>query len=41
VLETAKILAALKMGATTIVAGLLHDSIEDGVATEIVLKRIW
>lgn len=32
--ETAKGLADLKMDATTISAGLLHDSIEDGVATE-------
>jgi GTP pyrophosphokinase len=39
VLETARILAALKMGATTIVAGLLHDSIEDGVATEDSIKK--
>jgi len=34
VYETAKTLAELKMGAVTISAGLLHDSIEDGVATE-------
>ncbi len=39
VFETAKILASLKMGATTIVAGLLHDSIEDGVATEERIKQ--
>jgi GTP pyrophosphokinase len=39
VFETAKILAQLKMGATTIVAGLLHDSIEDGVATEETIKN--
>jgi len=38
VFETAKILASLQMGATTIVAGLLHDSIEDGVATEECIK---
>ncbi len=34
VFETAKILASLKMSPITIVAGFLHDSIEDGVATE-------
>ncbi len=34
VFETAKILASLKMGSAAIIAGLLHDSIEDGVATE-------
>ncbi len=35
VFETAKILAGLKMGTRAIIAaGLLHDSIEDGVATE-------
>ncbi|MEI6528770.1 MAG: HD domain-containing protein, partial [bacterium] len=34
VYETAKILAELKMGAEMIAAGLLHDSIEDGVAKE-------
>jgi GTP pyrophosphokinase len=39
VFETAKILASLKMGATTIVAGLLHDSVEDGVATEATIKK--
>jgi GTP diphosphokinase / guanosine-3',5'-bis(diphosphate) 3'-diphosphatase len=39
VFETAKILATLKMGPTTIVAGLLHDSIEDGVATEECIKK--
>ncbi len=32
--ETAKNLAALGMGPKVIAAGLLHDSIEDGVATE-------
>jgi (p)ppGpp synthase/HD superfamily hydrolase len=37
--ETAKILASLKMGATTIIAGLLHDSIEDGVTTEEQIKK--
>lgn len=39
VYETARILANLKMGAITIVAGLLHDSIEDGVATEEQIKK--
>ncbi|MFH1455097.1 MAG: HD domain-containing protein [bacterium] len=39
VFETAKILGNLKMGPTTIVAGLLHDSIEDGVATEECIKK--
>src|SRR3989344_5786579 len=39
VFETAKILAGLKRTSTTIVAGLLHDSIEDGVATEDYIKR--
>jgi guanosine-3',5'-bis(diphosphate) 3'-pyrophosphohydrolase len=39
VFETAKILASLKMGATAIAAGLLHDSIEDGVATEESIKN--
>lgn len=39
VFETAKILANFQMGATTIVAGLLHDSIEDGVATEEQIKK--
>ena len=34
VFETAKIIADLKMCPTTICAGLLHDSIEDGVLTE-------
>ena len=34
VFETAKIIAELKMGPATICAGLLHDSIEDGVLTE-------
>lgn len=34
VYETAKILADLKMDTPTIIAGFLHDSIEDGVATE-------
>lgn len=38
VFETAKILASLKMGPTTVAAGLLHDSIEDGVATEEKIK---
>ncbi len=36
---TALILASLKKRATTIVAGLLHDSIEDGVATEETIKK--
>lgn len=39
VFETAKILAELKMDAPTIVAGFLHDSIEDGVATEEEIKK--
>jgi len=39
VFETAKILASQKMCPTTIVAGLLHDSIEDGVAKEEVIKK--
>jgi len=39
VFETAKILASLKMCSTTIVAGLLHDSIEDGVAKEDYIKK--
>ncbi|MEI8123864.1 MAG: HD domain-containing protein [bacterium] len=39
VYETAKILADLKMDISTIVAGFLHDSIEDGVATEECIKK--
>jgi len=39
VFETAKILASFKMCANTIAAGLLHDSIEDGVATEDRIKK--
>ncbi len=39
VYETAKILASLKMSAITIAAGFLHDSIEDGVATEDSIKE--
>ena len=39
VFETAKILVSLKMDAPTIVAGFLHDSIEDGVATEEEIKK--
>ena len=39
VYATAVILAGLKKGATTIVAGLLHDSIEDGVATEECIRK--
>ncbi len=39
VFETAKILAELKMDTPTIVAGFLHDSIEDGVATEECIKK--
>ena len=39
VYETAKILADLKMDTPTIVAGFLHDSIEDGVATEARIKE--
>lgn len=37
--ETAKILAGLKMYAVTITAGFLHDSIEDGVATEESIRK--
>ncbi len=37
--ETAKNLANIKMDAKTIAAGLLHDSVEDGVATEEELKK--
>ncbi len=37
--ETAKILAELKMTAPVICAGLLHDSIEDGVLTEKKIKE--
>ena len=39
VFETAKIIAELKMGPATISAGLLHDSIEDGVLTEEKIKK--
>jgi len=39
VFETAKNLADLKMDTPTIVAGFLHDSIEDGVATEERIKN--
>lgn len=39
VFETAKTLTELKMDAPTIVAGFLHDSIEDGVATEEEIKK--
>ncbi len=39
VFETAKILAELKMCPSTICAGLLHDSIEDGVLTEDKIKK--
>jgi GTP pyrophosphokinase len=39
VYETAKILAELKMCPVTICAGLLHDSIEDGVLTEEKIKQ--
>lgn len=38
VFETAIILAELKMGPAVICAGLLHDSIEDGVLTEEKIK---
>jgi GTP pyrophosphokinase len=38
VFETAKIIAELKMCPATICAGLLHDSIEDGVLTEEKIK---
>ena len=39
IFETAKILASLKMGTTTVIAGLLHDSIEDSVATEEYIRK--
>lgn len=39
--ETAKELANLEMCATTISAGLLHDSIEDGVASEKEIKDMF
>jgi len=39
VFETAKIIAELKMCPATICAGLLHDSIEDGVLTEEKIKQ--
>ncbi|MGB8815724.1 MAG: RelA/SpoT family protein [Minisyncoccia bacterium] len=39
VFETAKILAEMRMDPATISAGLLHDSIEDGVATEECIKK--
>lgn len=39
VFETAKIIAELKMCPATICAGLLHDSIEDGVLTEDKIKK--
>ena len=39
VLETAKIIAELKMSPAVICAGLLHDSIEDGVLTEEKIKQ--
>lgn len=39
VFETAKILAELKMCPSVMVAGLLHDSIEDGVLTEEKIKQ--
>ena len=39
VFETAKIIAELKMCPATICAGLLHDSIEDGVLTEEKIKK--
>lgn len=37
--ETAKILAELGMGATTIVAGLLHDTLEDVGVTQETLRK--
>ncbi|PID83130.1 hypothetical protein CSB11_02945 [Candidatus Campbellbacteria bacterium] len=37
--ETAKILADLQMDGTVIAAGLLHDSVEDGVATQKDIKE--
>lgn len=39
VVETAKNLARFEMDATTISAGLLHDTIEDGKAKEIEIKK--
>jgi GTP pyrophosphokinase len=39
VFETAKILAEFKLDPKTISAGLLHDSIEDGVLTEEKIKK--
>ncbi|MFA6227157.1 MAG: HD domain-containing protein [Candidatus Paceibacterota bacterium] len=39
VFETAKTLASFKTDSATIAAGLLHDSIEDGVATEEEIKK--
>ncbi len=39
VYETAKILTEFKMCVSTIIAGFLHDSIEDGVATEECIKK--
>ncbi|MFA5764046.1 MAG: HD domain-containing protein [Candidatus Paceibacterota bacterium] len=39
VFETAKILAELKMDPATIAAGLLHDSVEDGVSSEESIKK--
>ncbi|MGB3988803.1 MAG: HD domain-containing protein [Minisyncoccales bacterium] len=41
VYETAKTLAKLGMSATTISAGLLHDSLEDGVALEDEIREIF
>jgi len=37
--ETGKILATLGMDTETIAAGLLHDTLEDGVATETEIKK--
>ena len=37
--ETAKILAGIKMGVSTICAGLMHDTIEDGCATPEEIKK--
>jgi GTP diphosphokinase / guanosine-3',5'-bis(diphosphate) 3'-diphosphatase len=40
-IETAKILASYKMDASTIATGLLHDSIEDGLATKEDIQKVF